>query len=218
MQPEMAWLLPFLGDWHILKNYSLALMKIYGPAGLHHELLALLHKGRTERAILNCSDFDKMFAFIFQTWEAMYRKKVEMFLKYKEMDSEDEMPSFDQKVFLTEVSNTMSVYLNMDKSWQEYADAFSILQAKLAGEYDKFINFLSDMSAQNDTFNFWCRYIHNDCMAYILLYLSNWHLWMSALKKMMPVFQLSIPLTITVLSPTWVFRIFLHLRMFCRIV
>ena len=31
---EYSWLLPMLGDWHLLKNYQIALMKPYFEAGL----------------------------------------------------------------------------------------------------------------------------------------------------------------------------------------
>jgi hypothetical protein len=50
---------------HILKNYAMALLKIYGPPGLF-ELVSLLHNGRTENYVLNCSDFDQTFAFFYK--------------------------------------------------------------------------------------------------------------------------------------------------------
>lgn len=31
----MVWLIPFIGDWHLLLNYAIQLLKIYGPAGLN---------------------------------------------------------------------------------------------------------------------------------------------------------------------------------------
>ena len=31
---ELDWLIPFVGDWHVLYNYQKALMKVYYEAGL----------------------------------------------------------------------------------------------------------------------------------------------------------------------------------------
>ena len=31
---DLDWLIPFLGDWHLLKNYQSVLMKVYYHAGL----------------------------------------------------------------------------------------------------------------------------------------------------------------------------------------
>ena len=39
---ELKWIIPFTGLWHTMKNFALALIKIYGPAGLE-DLIALLH-------------------------------------------------------------------------------------------------------------------------------------------------------------------------------
>ena len=32
---ELAWLLPFVGDWHVLYNYQKAIMKVYYEGGLN---------------------------------------------------------------------------------------------------------------------------------------------------------------------------------------
>ena len=191
---ELSWMLPFPGDWHVLKNYAHALLKIYGPPGLN-ELLSLLHKGKTEKSVSSGTDFDKTFAFLLQTWEAMYRLEVEMFLLYKEKEDQSVLQKFNCKDFLKDVADIMSVNLNTDKTVEQYAEAFLSLQDKLDGYYDEFINFVSDMSSKSNTFSFWKNFVHQDCMTYILLFLAgrsgNWNLRMFVLKKMMPVFHVN---------------------------
>ncbi len=60
--------------------------------------------------------------------------------------------------------------------------------------YDDFIVFLNEMSAKSETFDYWYRFVHYDCLHYILLFLAgrsgNWNLRLFALKKMMLVFHL----------------------------
>jgi hypothetical protein len=53
--------------------------------------------------------------------------------------------------------------------------------------YDDFIVFLNEMSAKSETFDYWYRFVHYDCLHYILLFLAgrsgNWNLRLFALKK-----------------------------------
>ena len=58
--------LPMIGDWHILKNTALALFKIYDPTGLviGHELARLFHQGRTETSVVIATDIDIVFSNI----------------------------------------------------------------------------------------------------------------------------------------------------------
>jgi hypothetical protein len=186
---EYSYMLPFLGDWHILKNFAMALFKIYGSAGLF-ELVSLLHKGRTENSVLNCSDFDKTFAFLMQTWEAMYRLEVEMYLAYQEKGSSE----FNQDEFLCRIFDTMSDHLHVHKTFDEYLQSFELVWDMTNDMYGGFMSFLSDMSTKSDTFSFWYKFVHVDCLAYIVLYLAgrsaNWNLRLFALKKMMPLFHL----------------------------
>ena len=68
----LEWMLPFPGDWHILKNYALALMNIYAEAGLK-ELVFRSHRDKTANWVLSATNFDKTNAFLLQFWEAFYR-------------------------------------------------------------------------------------------------------------------------------------------------
>ena len=49
---HFRWLLPFPGDWHILSNFSMALMKVYGPSGLFEILSLLLMVGQKNQCLL----------------------------------------------------------------------------------------------------------------------------------------------------------------------
>ena len=71
---ELAWLLPFPGDFHILKNYQ---PEIYFDAGL---AAVGGHRSETLTSLKNCSHFKRTHRFILQAWEALYVNIVEIFL------------------------------------------------------------------------------------------------------------------------------------------
>ena len=65
---ELKWLLPFPGDWHMLKNYQIALMKPYFDAGLRELARAA---GYPVAAIQSCSQFKRTHNFIIEVWQAV---------------------------------------------------------------------------------------------------------------------------------------------------
>jgi hypothetical protein len=190
---ELTWMYPFLGDWHLLKNYSIALMKIYGPPGLT-TLINLLHHGRTENSVTNCTNFDKTFEFFLQTWEAMFRTQINMFLNYKDLDNDIESTSTDFSTsFLSNVRSNMAVWKNRNDTCDNYTKAtLSLIEycKEIKGE---FLEFTDKMKERCNTFQFWHNYIHRDCMTYILFYLAgrsgNWHLRNYCIKQMAPIFH-----------------------------
>ena len=61
---ELAWLLPFVGDWHVLYNYQKTLMKVYYEAGL--KVLAMVSGFRAEtlKSVASASNFKRTHAFL----------------------------------------------------------------------------------------------------------------------------------------------------------
>ena len=74
---ELAWLIPYPGDWHMLMNFQLALMKPYYDAGLKSLAEAA---GYPVEAIKECTQFKRTHNFILEAWEALYRVMMESFI------------------------------------------------------------------------------------------------------------------------------------------
>ena len=62
---ELQWVLPYPGDWHLLKNYQYALMKPYSDAGLKALAKAA---GYPLAAIQSCGQFKRTHHFILEAW------------------------------------------------------------------------------------------------------------------------------------------------------
>ena len=48
---ELQWLIPFIGDWHVLYNYQKVMMKVYYEAGLKNLAIASGHRAETLKSI-----------------------------------------------------------------------------------------------------------------------------------------------------------------------
>ena len=53
---SLGWVIPYLGDWHVLKNFQEVIMKIYWDAGLK-EVAKITHKQGTLQRLQSCGSF-----------------------------------------------------------------------------------------------------------------------------------------------------------------
>ena len=77
---ELDWLIPFIGDWHLLSNYQSVLMKVYYDTGVKDLAESSGHRGETLTSIKKCFSFKRTHQFLVQAWEALYRQMFKTFL------------------------------------------------------------------------------------------------------------------------------------------
>ena len=67
---DLDWVIPFIGDWHLLSNFQSVLMKVYFDAGLRDLAETAGCRGETFSSSAKCSNFKQTNHFILQAWEA----------------------------------------------------------------------------------------------------------------------------------------------------
>jgi hypothetical protein len=75
----LHWVLPYPGDWHIMKNLLPVIIKIYFDAGLK-QLATICHHGSTLRTLVECTKWSVTHRFMVHAWEAMLRHHINSFL------------------------------------------------------------------------------------------------------------------------------------------
>ncbi len=86
---ELDWVIPFIGDWHLLSNYQSVLMKVYYDAGLKDLAESSGHRGETLTSIKKCSSYKRTHQFLLQAWEAMYRQMFKAFKSVRDSDDDE---------------------------------------------------------------------------------------------------------------------------------
>ena len=177
---DLNWLVPYPGDWHLLKNYQICLMKPFFEAGLKDLATA---SGYPALSIQSCSNFQQTHHFLMETWESLYRHMLTQFRKRCTT-----LPGPVNVEIQQAVGHTLQEFNN------EHYDALAIysvirsFQESTCGLEDEFQSFIDKMSSADDTWKFWSRFVFEDCMPYIALFIAirsgNWHLRMAALKQM----------------------------------
>ena len=84
---ELSWLLPFPGDFHILKNFQPVLSKVYYEVGLKQLAMASGFSDETLTCSEKCTHFKKSHCFMLQSWEVIYTQMVRTFLIKYNSDS-----------------------------------------------------------------------------------------------------------------------------------
>ncbi len=187
------WVLPYPGDWHIMKNFAYTLMKVYGPAGLH-ELLDIHHKGSTAASVQAARDFEKTKDFIFFAFEAIFRVIFEMYWGQCQHDD----PS--KQDIVTEMDELMSAWkIQAGKNVFDYdkcAFNFNRLREEQTKLDSDFLRFVERCSSTMPVFKFWVKdFLLRDCMTFVGFYLSlrsgNFAARCYYVEKMIPLFSIS---------------------------
>ncbi len=184
---ELKWLLPYPGDWHLLKNYQNALMKPYFDTGLK-ELARV--SGYPVAAIQNCGKFKRTHHFLIEAWQALYQVMVERFLQSCNETHDTCLPpelisDIVQNAYL-EASSGKETDLSTTLSRLHEA-------VKQSGYHSKFSSFIDKLSAADSTWKFWAQFVFKDALAYVSMYLAirsgDWELRLASMKLMVPVFS-----------------------------
>ena len=187
---ELDWLLPFVGDWHVLYNYQKALMKVYYEGGLKVLAMASGYRAETLKSLANASNFKRTHAFLMQVWEAFYRHFFDQYLLKCKSDTvpDSETMLADIKARLLQCNEKC----REDQAYYEYVRVSTAMDSDYQSVYKDFIAFVEDLAGRDDTWNFWYGFVVHDCLAYVGLYLAirggTWSLRMASLKEMCPLF------------------------------
>ncbi|CAC5372949.1 unnamed protein product [Mytilus coruscus] len=194
---NLSWVLPYPGDWHILKNLLPIFMKVYLDAGLK-QLVSKLHHGSTYRILTDCTKFAVTHRFLLQVWEALLRYQVNSFLTVSDkiIDCKTSFEHILDDIFSSLNLNSVDEAnnCNIDSLWTEICskkiEIFSAFSNDLLSE---FRNWRYEQSSKSDTFSFWDSFIHTDFMNYLGFYVAirtrNWELRNACLKQLACLFH-----------------------------
>ena len=79
---ELKWLLHFIGDWHVLYNCQMVLIKVYFEIGLKDLARATRFRAATLTSLGNASNFKRTHAFLLQVWETLCRRMFTLYVSH----------------------------------------------------------------------------------------------------------------------------------------
>ena len=190
----MDWVIPYIGDWHVLKNLQSVIMKIFWDGGLK-DVSKVVHKGGSVLNLRNCQSFRHTHRFILQSYEALYLYQIDCFMKQRQLSMSNCQFSGEKIIDLLR-----DVVHQLNDADAEFTNISSFLEAqKLVSQQlmpnllDDYLAWCKNMSKQHETFALWDRFLKSDVFAYIQLFISirtgNWDLRQAAIKHVASLFH-----------------------------
>ena len=166
------WVIPFIGDFHLLYNYQKTLMKIYWDAGLKQIAAASGFRSETLTMLQNCSKYITTTEFLFQAWEPLL---LDMYQKYQQEAQETQQASHSSIDVITSANQQQIRGDNAkEKAWK------------------LFTAYVRNKGDVDENWKFWSRFVLEDGHCFITLYLavrsSNWMLRLASIKEMVAIF------------------------------
>lgn len=186
----LDWLIPFIGDWHLLSNYQSVLMKVYYDAGLKELAEASGHRGETLTSIKNSSSFKRTHQFLVQAWEAVYRQ---MFKSFNSCACDDDSLSISDILSAAKANMLACNQMSTDKTSSDLLKEFLERRKEIHSKLFKVFNSWVDKCADEDpNWKFWTKFVFRDMLSYLSLYVSMrgglWKLRMGGIKTLAPLF------------------------------
>ena len=175
---ELDWVIPFPGDWHMLKNYQIALMKPYFDAALKDLAKAA---GYPTASIQVCGQFKRTHYFLMEVWEALYRVIISRFFgHYHSGSGKDTLELISERIMVNRTSFNSHTIKEIES------------EIKSLDLFEEFKTFVQKLARIDCTSRFWVQFLFQDLNAYVGLFLSirsgDWNLRTASIKTMAPLF------------------------------
>lgn len=165
-------------------------MNVYFPAGLKELAQASGFRGETLTSIQRCSNFNRTHHFLLQSWEALYRHFIQVYVSAgpdREHVSLSDILSA-AKVRLSECNKDCQESMSFEP-FKEYLIDFRTGHPNL---HENFLEWVEDMTKKDPNWCFWRNFVLRDAFAYISVFLSIrgglWKLRLGGIKLLAPLF------------------------------
>ena len=163
------WVLPFPGDWHTLYNYQKALMKAYADAGLAHFGKSSGHRSETlSTSLINSSNFKRTHYFLIQVMAFLTQFFLELYINKSNQQHSNAIE--------LEIARILDSFASItdDSQLPKFNDTVDS-QLKMCVSQTDFMDFMTNLTAKQDTVKLWFQFLTNDCLAYTGLYTAVRH-------------------------------------------